>query len=295
MSFVSKETMNEINGILFIDKPSGWTSRDVCNKVQSIFHTKKVGHLGTLDPFSTGLLIVAVGKATRVLPFLENLDKTYIATLKLGEKTSSGDLDGTIIERRDVKTFPAQKEIVGALQTVQKMKEQRIPLASAKRIDGKRLYEYAHQNIAIQTPSKPIEIYELFYLNSQNPTIEFLTRVSAGTYVRTIGEDIALQLGTIGHLVALRRVRVGDYSVEQANKIENISENNLQPIGKILSFLPKISVNSSLAKKIQNGLPLPSSTLMANDDKILLVDESNQPLAIYQKDGDLYRCVRGLW
>ncbi len=295
MSFVSKETMNEINGILFIDKPSGWTSRDVCNKVQSIFHTKKVGHLGTLDPFATGLLIVAVGKATRVLPFLENLDKTYIATLKLGEKTSSGDLDGTIIERRDVKTFPAQKEIVGALQTVQKMKEQRIPLASAKRIDGKRLYEYAHQNIAIQTPSKPIEIYELFYLNSQNPTIEFLTRVSAGTYVRTIGEDIALQLGTIGHLVALRRVRVGDYSVEQANKIENISENNLQPIGKILSFLPKISVNSSLAKKIQNGLPLPSSTLMANDDKILLVDESNQPLAIYQKDGDLYRCVRGLW
>lgn len=295
MSFVSKETMNEINGILFIDKPSGWTSRDVCNKVQSIFHTKKVGHLGTLDPFATGLLIVAVGKATRVLPFLENLDKTYIATLKLGEKTSSGDLDGTIIERRDVKTFPAQKEIVGALQTVQKMKEQRIPLASAKRIDGKRLYEYAHQNIAIQTPSKPIEIYELFYLNSQNPTIEFLTRVSAGTYVRTIGEDIALQLGTIGHLVALRRVRVGDYSVEQANKIENISENNLQPIGKILSFLPKISVNSSLAKKIQNGLPLPSSTLMANYDKILLVDESNQPLAIYQKDGDLYRCVRGLW
>lgn len=295
MSFVSKETMNEINGILFIDKPSGWTSRDVCNKVQSIFHTKKVGHLGTLDPFATGLLIVAVGKATRVLPFLENLDKTYIATLKLGEKTSSGDLDGTIIERRDVKTFPVQKEIVSALQTVQKMKEQRIPLASAKRIDGKRLYEYAHQNIVIQTPSKPIEIYELFYLNSQKPTIEFLTRVSAGTYIRTIGEDIAIQLGKIGHLVALRRVRVGDYSVEQAIKIENISENNLQPISKILSFLPKISVDSSLAKKIQNGSPLPSATLMAKDDRILIVDESNQPLAIYKKDGDLYRCARGLW
>lgn len=295
MSFVSKETMNEINGILFIDKPSGWTSRDVCNKVQSILHTKKVGHLGTLDPFATGLLIVAVGKATRILPFLENLDKTYIATLKLGVKTSSGDLDGTIVEQQDVKVFPTQNEIVAALQIVQKMKEQRIPLASAKKIDGKRLYEYAHQNIVIQTPSKPIEIYDLLYLNSQKPTIDFLTRVSAGTYVRTIGEDIALQLGTIGHLSALRRVRIGDYSVEKAIEIENISENNLQPIGKILSFLPTISVDSLLAQKIQNGLPLSNAQLKAKSDKILIVDEQHRPLAIYRKDGEIYRCVRGLW
>ena len=285
------------DGFLLIDKDENWTSRDVCNKVGKILKVKKVGHIGTLDPFATGLLLVAIGKATKTLPFISDNYKTYIAELKLGSKTNTGDLTGQVVENKPIPVL--NKQIIeDAFSSFIGQSYQIPPMTSAIHVNGVKLYELAHMGQEIDRKSRPIEIKELKLIDYFKDRIIFITTVSKGTYIRTLGEDIAEKLNTIGYLTALRRTKIEDLNVNNAVKIENINENNIIPIHQFLShFITlKIIEDESVLKKIKNGGKLSKKIFDRNEQTILLIDKNNIPLAVYSYNAaGYYSCMRGLW
>ena len=276
-------------GLLFIDKGEGVTSRYVDNALQRLCHIRKVGHLGTLDPFATGLLIVAVGEATKYLPFLPDEEKTYVATLRLGVSTDSGDKTGTVIEEVGVPEL--QKEQIEAVLRGFLGKSTQIPpMTSAIKRDGTPLYELARKGISIEREPRPIEIYGIELLSIDGKEITFETTVSKGTYIRVLGEDIAKKLGTVGHLVSLRRTRVGNIGLDGATPLESIGDPVFLPPHEYVPY-PRIELNGVWLKKARNGVKLPLDT---DAPRVLVLGEGN-PIAIYEReDGGLYRCLRGL-
>ena len=285
------------DGFLFIDKQVDWTSRDICNKASHILNIKKVGHTGTLDPFATGLLILAFGSASKAIPFLEELNKTYIAELSLGKKTNTGDLTGEIIEEKPVTSF--EKEFIkDTLNSFLGESEQIPPMTSAIHVNGKKLYELAHKGIEIERKPRKITVFEISLISYEDDKIIFSAKVSKGTYLRTLGEDIATRLGTVGHLSALRRVKIANYSIQNAKTIDQISEQDLIPIDEILGqVMDKIFVDSSDTSKIKNGVSFNKNEFgLIKTENVIFVDrETKLPLAIYHLDGDKLTCLRGLW
>lgn len=278
------------NGILFIDKPIGMTSREVDNKIGKLFHTRSVGHLGTLDPFASGLLILGVNKGNKYLPFLGDERKTYVATLELGSKTSTGDPTGEIVEQKpyELRTF---EEINRVLQGFLGKGSQIPPMTSAIKMQGKALYELAHEGKTIEREPRPIEIFEIRLLEVNLSGIRFECSVSAGTYIRVLGEDIAVALGTVGHLISLRRTCVGGIEVGQAKRLDAIEMENLLEPSPYLC-LPKIAVEGEKAKKIRNGMTIIEQNV--NEARIVYT-ENGIALAVYeQREPHHYHCLRGL-
>ena len=279
-----------ISGSLLIDKEKGLTSRQEVNNVSRLLKEKKAGHIGTLDPFADGLLIVLLGKSTKISPFLEGMDKTYMATLKLGEKTDSGDLTGNIIEKKDVPSF-AKEDIEKVFKSFLGKQTQIPPMYSALKVNGKALYKYARDGKEIERKEREITIYELKLLSCENSEIVFVAKVSKGTYIRTLGEDIAEKLGTVGHLTKLTRLTIGPYSLEQAKKSKDVSEDNLIPTEKMLSFMKSFEVEGELLKKANNGMHF----RLPIKDKLVLLLDKGKAIAIYQREpSGVYACVRGL-
>lgn len=278
------------SGSLLINKKIGVTSRDEVNNVSSILGNKKAGHIGTLDPFADGLLIVLIGSSTKISPFLEVMDKEYIATLKLGEKTDSGDINGNLIETKEIPNLD-KKKISDVLNSFIGKQEQIPPMYSALKVNGKQLYKYARKGIEIERKPREIYIYNIILLNYSFNEITFICKVSKGTYIRTLGEDIASKLGTVGHLTKLTRTKIGNYSLENAKHSDEISESDLVPIEVMLNHLPKINLNEIDAKKALNGVSL---KLSCNDVHVLVCD-INGVIAIYKKQSNgVYSCLRGL-
>lgn len=241
-----------IDGILIIDKPEGITSFDVVAKVRKAIKTKKVGHTGTLDPLATGVLVVCVGKATKLVTYLTAENKTYDVEMQFGIKTDTGDITGEIIERSDVKIDLSTlnnkiKKFVGKQKQVP-------PMYSAIKVNGKKLYELAREGIEIERKSRDIEIYDISNIALENDKLKFCVSCSKGTYVRTLCEDIAKELGTCGTMTALRRVKTGEFDLSQSVKIEEISEDKIISIEKL--FDKKINV-SRLMKPLINGEKIP--------------------------------------
>ena len=283
------------SGFLLIDKPKEWTSRDVCNKIQSILKNKKVGHCGTLDPFATGLLIVAVGNATKALAFLEDFTKEYVAVLSLGKKTDSGDLTGNIIEEKDVPSFDNKKLSEVSANLIGKSM-QIPPMTSAIKINGTKLYELAHKGIEVERKPREIEIFSMGMIQSNVNKIILKTNVSKGTYIRTLGETIAEKLGTVGYLTDLRRTKINSLKVEDAISIQNIDESKLISTYSVLSkFIDTIIVSDELVGKIKNGVAIDANVLQSSSNQVLLIDSANNALAVYNKKKDKYFCERGLW
>ena len=283
------------SGFLLIDKPKDWTSRDVCNKIQSILKNKKVGHCGTLDPFATGLLIVAVGNATKALAFLEDFTKEYIAVLSLGKKTDSGDLTGNIIEEKDVPSFDNKKLSEVSANLIGKSM-QIPPMTSAIKINGTKLYELAHKGIEVERKPREIEIFSMSMIQSNVNEIILKTNVSKGTYIRTLGETIAEKLGTVGYLTDLRRTKINSLKVEDAISIQNVDESKLISTCSVLSkFIDTIIVSDELVGKIKNGVAIDANVLQSSSNQVLLIDSANNALAVYNKKKDKYFCERGLW
>ena len=277
-------------GSLLIDKRIGVTSRQEVNFISKKFAIKKAGHIGTLDPFADGLLIVLLGSSTKISPFLEVMDKEYIATLKLGKKTDSGDHTGNIIEEKDIPLLNKEK-INEVLKSFLGKQSQVPPMYSALKVNGKELYKYAREGIKIERKRREIEIYSIDLISFNDDEIIFKAHVSKGTYIRTLGEDIAEKLGTVGHLVKLTRSRIGPYSLENAKKSENVTEEDLIPISKMLSYMESITLDEKDAKKALNGMTL---KLNAKADLILIKDISDV-IAIYKKQSNgVYSCLRGL-
>lgn len=216
--------MNEeqLSEMLLIDKPAGITSHDVVDAVRRVYKTRRVGHAGTLDPFATGLLIVAVGKATKTIQQFVGLHKTYEATARLGATSDTYDLTGKIVETpcQDVST----QNIQTALQSFLGGYAQKAPAYSAKKVHGQKLYEMARRGEDVEhlRPTKNVEISEIELMDYKWPDVTFRVTCSSGTYIRSLAHDLGEKLGCGAYLIALRRTRIGEYKVEDAKKLDKL-------------------------------------------------------------------------
>lgn len=288
----SMESVKQKSGILLIDKRPGPTSRQVVNNVSYLLKTKKVGHIGTLDPFASGLLILTVNHATKIGAYLEALDKTYIAKLKLGEKTDSGDFTGEVIEKCEVYKKLDLDKISAVLASFVGKRNQIPPMYSALKRDGKPLYKYAREGITLQREPREITIFSLRLLSYQDDIIEFEAKVSKGTYIRTLGEDIAQQLGSVGHLRELRRTAIGAFQVQDALSCEDATYERVIDIIKALSHLSHIEISKEQVVDVKNGKP----QTLDSDERLLLLTHKNKAIALYEKrENRLYYCRRGLF
>ena len=251
--------------LVVVNKPSDITSRDVVNKLCKIFNTKKIGHTGTLDPIASGVLVCVCGKYTKLVNDLTSLDKEYIATIKLGIKTDTLDTKGTIIEEKDVNV--TLDDIKKVFNNFPKSYNQTVPKYSAVKINGKKLYEYARNNIEVDIPKRNIEIYSIKLIDfcKKDKTIVFEVECSKGTYIRSLCEDIAEKLGTIGYMKELRRTRVGEFSINEAVTIDDIGnnkdnenwiKNKVISLEKLLKENECINLDKELVQKFFNGVKL---------------------------------------
>ncbi len=218
---------SSFHGIYVIDKPKSLSSQKVLNSLKTLFQTKRIGHLGTLDPFATGVLPIFVGEMTKLIPYCEDAKKSYVAELKLGEATDTLDCTGEIISREEVPPINEQL-IVEAMNKLKGKRLQMPPLYSAVKIAGRPLYSYARKNQAFKVTeemkAREVEISQLKLLSFTEDTIHFFSEVSRGTYIRTLGLEIAELLGTKGHLVNLRRTQSGFFSEEQMISPQDLNE-----------------------------------------------------------------------
>lgn len=216
-----------MKGILLINKPQGFTSQDVVSKVKKILNIKKAGHTGTLDPMATGVLPVLLNEYTKLSKYLIEHDKTYIAEIKLGEKTDTGDLEGKIIETLSVDTKYLQKEYLENILNEFLGKQMQIPpMYSAIKINGKKLYEYAREGKNIEVSPRQIEIYSinLLKIDKENLKITFEVSCSKGTYIRSLCEDIAKKIKTVGYMCNLTRTIVDKFTLEESITFEELEK-----------------------------------------------------------------------
>lgn len=218
---MSQNQTDTPEGILLVDKPQGITSHDVVSKLRRVFHIKKIGHAGTLDPMATGLMLMLVGKATKVSQYLMSMDKEYIGTIRLGQITDSQDADGEMVEERPVPEL-SEETVLREMKTFIGDQYQTPPMFSAKKINGQKLYKLARQGKTVEREPRVINISKFELPRFAPPEIDFLVACSKGTYVRTIAHDLGERLGCGGHLCGLRRTAVGRFRIEKAATIEAI-------------------------------------------------------------------------
>jgi len=213
----------EYNGVLLIDKPSGITSHDVVDHVRKSLKMKKVGHAGTLDPNATGLMLILVGKGTKISQFLMSKDKTYTGTIQLGLETDSYDIDGEVI-REEIPTEVEESKIREVMKEFIGDQYQKPPMFSAKKIGGVPLYKHARKGKEVEREERLIRILQFNLLNNRFPYLDFEIAVSKGTYVRSVAHDLGIKLGTGGCLTELRRTRISDFSIEKAIPLDELPE-----------------------------------------------------------------------
>lgn len=273
-----------MNGILLIDKPSGLTSRDVVNIVGKSLGTKKIGHTGTLDPLATGVMVLCVGKYTKLVEMLTSYNKTYEASIVLGIKTDTLDITGKVLEEKcsNISLF----DILLALKKFEGVYDQEVPIYSAVKINGKKLYEYARENKTIELPKRSVNISKISLISDikyENNKTLFSIRcnVSKGTYIRSLINDIASSLNTIGVMKELRRIEQGNFNIENCYKISDIKNNNFKFVDLDTVFKDYfiVDINSNLYNDIKNGKILEN---IYNKD-IIVFRYNGEYISIYKK------------
>ncbi len=269
-----------MNGVLLVNKPQDYTSRDVVNKLTKIFNTKKIGHTGTLDPIATGVLVVCIGKSTKLCDILTSKYKEYVATIKLGIKTDTLDTDGTIIEEQDIPNL-TETQIKEVLNSFIGQSIQETPIYSAVKVNGKKLYEYAREGKTVELPKREINITNIELLDFNNNEIIFKTTVSKGTYIRALINDICTKLNTIGTMSSLTRTKQGDFTIEDSYTLDNIEKNNYKLLTneEVLKDLETIDISEDLLKPVSNGAVI--NKIFHND--IACLKYQNKIIAIYKK------------
>ena len=277
-----------MDGIIVINKPQGCTSHDIVYKAKKIFN-QKVGHTGTLDPNATGVLPLLIGKGTQLSKYLINHDKIYEVVLQLGVKTDTADSEGNVIQKKEVdKTVLNNQYIVNVFNTFTGKQEQIPPMYSAIKVQGKKLYEYAREGKTVDVKPRTIEIYkiELLNIDNNNCKISFKIHCSKGTYIRSLCEDIAKRLNTVGYMESLNRVQVGCFNIKDAISIDFLKENyeNTEFIKKhfitIEDFFNKSSSIVLDSRKLQlflNGVKL---TYVLSDGLYKIYDNANKFVGI---------------
>ena len=268
-----------MNGVLLINKEKGITSSDVVVRLKHILNTKKVGHTGTLDPLAQGLMLVTVGKATKISSLLTEKYKEYIATFELGYQTDTYDTEGKVINKSE-KVVDKDK-IIEVINSYKKTYLQEVPIYSSVKVNGKKLYEYARNNIEVELPKREVEIKDIEVLSIEGNKIVIKTYVSKGTYIRSLINDIGLSLETYATMTDLIRTKVDKYNLEDAYTLVDVEENNykLLSIDEVLDY-PKIELDDGLYKKVSNGVKL-SNDYNINDKVILKYN--NHLVAIYEE------------
>lgn len=276
-----------MNGVLIVDKEAGYTSRDVVNVIGKILMTKKIGHTGTLDPMATGVLVLCVGSATKLVEILTCDDKEYIAEVTLGIRTDTLDSTGTILEEKVVNV--TKEEVKESLKKLCGHYDQEVPIYSAVKINGKKLYEYARQNKEVILPKRDVEIKELELISDieyKDDKVIFIIKcvVSKGTYIRSLVTDIASSLNTIGVMSSLRRTRQGHFNLNDSYQIKDIENNNYQllKIKDCLKDLYTVTAKEELLFKIRNGALIEN---IYPQEVVYFIDDLGEPLAIYHKYG----------
>ena len=267
-----------MDGIIVIDKEKGITSRDVVNDLVHIFHTKKVGHTGTLDPLATGVLVCTIGKYTKLGEILTYTYKEYIAEFKLGIKTDTYDIEGKVLEEKSVTL--TKDEIINAIMSFKGKYMQEVPIYSSIKVNGKKLYDYARNGIDIELPKREVDIKELEILSIEDSTIKIKCLVSKGTYIRSLINDIGLKLKCGAIMTNLRRTKQGMFNIEDSYKISDVRDNNYKFIN-ILDAIEykKIEVDDFLYSKIKNGSILDNRY---NTDIVAFIKD-NELIAIYKE------------
>ncbi len=278
-------------GFLVVDKPGGITSNAVVAQVRRATGIKKVGHAGTLDPLATGAMVVAVGPVTRLIRFIQEQPKEYLATAQFGVATDTLDADGAVLEREpmefsETELKTASKRFVGTIHQIP-------PMVSAIKHQGRRLYELARRGEMVERAARPVEVYELEILSvgpGPYPEVDFRVVCGKGTYVRSLAADMAFVLGGSAHLTALRRTRIGSLEVDvfgvALDDLEGWEERMLSP-SEALADLPAVTVGPETAEGVSNGVRFVGGELVdAPDGSVRVLDDAGELLAIYRRVGE---------
>jgi tRNA pseudouridine55 synthase len=282
------------DGFLLVDKPGGRTSHDVVLRVRHLLRRSKVGHAGTLDPMATGLLVLGIGRATRLLRFVQDGEKAYVARAVLGVATASLDADGAVLDRSPMPVARddferAAGRFVGRIMQIP-------PMVSAVKVGGRRLYEMARKGEEVEREARAVLVHEIRVLDfapSDYPEVEFLVRCGSGTYVRTLADDIARALGGRAHLTALRRTRIGRLEVAdavsppvlEAARMDRSLERRILPPARGLGHLPSITVGPETEHGVRHGTPFPNGLPDAPEGPVCVLDAAGDLLAVYRVTG----------
>ena len=283
-----------MNGNLVVNKDLGYTSRDIVNIVCKQLGTKKVGHTGTLDPNATGVLVLCVGNALKLCEMLTNHDKEYVAGITLGIETDTLDMDGTVLSTKVVDTD--KNKIIDVVNSFKGSYMQEVPKYSAVKVNGKKLYEYARNNIDVKLPSKMVDINEIEIIDDiryGDGKVYFTikTTVSKGTYIRSLVRDIGLKLGVPSCMNSLVRNRLGNFNIDDAVSIDDIKNGNFKLIS-IMDAIPniqRINVDEKVAFKIKNGVILDK---FFDGDRAFILDKNDNLIAIYENYEDKARVYK---
>ena len=281
-----------MDGFIIVNKPKDMTSHAVCNKIRSIMHTKKVGHSGTLDPLATGVLVVAVGKATKLINYLENQDKTYVAEALFGIQTDSYDILGNDLNKDDLSN-PTDSEINTQLEILKGSESQIPPIYSAIKVNGKKLYDYAKNGEMVEILPRKIKIHSLKRVsNIIDKKVSIEVSANKGFYVRSLINDLGTMLNTYAVMSNLIRTKAGKYDISISQTLEEIKENGpiIHSIEDTFSHLKRIDVNDYMAKLVLNGVILDERQFSLNE--MFKIYHNDKLIAIYEPfDDKKYKLV----
>jgi tRNA pseudouridine55 synthase len=278
-----------VDGLVVVDKPAGWTSHDVVARLRRIYGLRRVGHAGTLDPDATGVLLVGLGRATRLLRFLTETGKLYRGEVSFGVATDTLDAAGTETDRRPMPTLAAAEleavlpRFVGAIQQVP-------PMVSAIKVEGRRLHEMARKGETVERAPRPVRIDRIeieVFTPGEYPRAQILVECGSGTYIRSLAADLGEAAGGCAHLAWLRRLRVGPFPVEEARTLEEIAESPekvVLPLVEAVRHLPRVDVDGETARGVSHGAVFPVTALSgAEAGPFAVVGPDGHLLALYEK------------
>lgn len=271
-----------MNGILIVNKSDGFTSRDVVNKLSKVFNTKKIGHTGTLDPIAKGVLVVVLGKYTKLCEDLTQTYKEYIATFKLGILTDTLDITGNVIDEKSCNV--SEEEIRNVISNYKCVYNQEVPIYSSVKINGRKLYEYARNGEEVTLPKREVDIKSIEVLEINKDIIKIKCLVSKGTYIRSLIRDIGESLNTHATMVDLIRTKQGIFDIKDSYTIEDIENGNYKLIN-IEDVLDLCVINNEYIKEATNGVKLKLDI----KNKYILFKSNNEEVALYKKDGEYFR------
>lgn len=282
--------------IINLNKPSGITSRQAVTKVQRLLGARKAGHAGTLDPMATGVLIICLNEATKVTRFLMNMDKQYIARIKLGERTDTYDAEGRVVESKDI-SFLSEADLFDVVQTFKGVIRQKPPMYSAVKIGGKTLYKLARKGIEIDRPDRTVNVYDIGITSIDIPYFDLMISCSKGTYIRSLCDDIGMKLGTGAHMTSLERKAVGGFNVKDALSFDDLAskEGLFYSIDQALVKMPVIELDEADYQKSIHGMKIVSESFKPYDGEFVrMKDPEGKLFAIGRAESNIISIERVL-